>query len=404
MASITHFTIQVSDTALTDLRKRLELTRLPQNELDQAGWDHGVPLGDIQRLLRYWTKDFDWRKKEAQLNSLPHFSTTIQCDGFEELNIHFIHARSSRTTAIPLLFLHGWPGCFLEISKALNDLTATSDNYPSFHVIAPSLPNYGFSSGSTKRGFAAAQYAETGHRLMLKLGYDKYVVQGGDWGYLLARAIAIRYPNHCMAHHVNASSTTPERLSEALNNSSTFDATEQRGLERSRWFQQSGSGYMMVQSTKPQTLGYSLSDSPVALLAWIYEKLHDWTDSYPWSDEEICTWISIYWFSLAGPAASVRIYYEVLHQDDPADSRVSLLDAAAFNANVPMGISHCPMDVMVLPKSLRSLQGKVVFERSYDHGGHFFAWENPKGLVQDLREMFGLDGGAYAVVPGCSGY
>ena len=182
MKDISQFTISIPDQGLNDLKQRLSLAKFP-NELQNAGWDMGVPLHDVQRLTQYWQNEFDWKKEEKFLNTLPQFKTTIQCEGFEPLGIHFIHSRSEAEDAIPLLFCHGWPGSFLEGLKLLKPLGEGVSGQPSFHVVIPSLPNYGFSDGTSKRGFGNSQYAETLHKLMLKLGYNEYVTQGGQFFY-----------------------------------------------------------------------------------------------------------------------------------------------------------------------------------------------------------------------------
>lgn len=237
-------------------------------------------------------------------------------DGFDELDVHFIWQKSDVKNAIPLLFVHGWPGSFIEVTRLLPLLAQPGG--PAFHIVAPSLPNYGFSEGVKKRGFAAAQYAELCHKLMLQLGYSEYATQGGDWGAILTRTIGFFYPEHCKASHINmvhgVKPTFTQNPILALQHSlAPYTAAEKAGFERTSWFRKEGRGYFIEQSTKPQTLAYALNDSPVALLAWIYEKLHDWTDSYPWTDDEILTWVSIYQFSRAGPGAAHRIYYEVSH-------------------------------------------------------------------------------------------
>ena len=212
------------------------------------------------------------------------------------------------------------PGNFLEVSKLLLLLAEprSGKHLPAFHIVAPSLPNFGFSEGTKKRGFGLAQYAETLHKLMQKLGYEKYVTQGGDWGCMITRAMGKLYPDHCVASHINMPRGSRPKYSSnpilALQHSLTpYTEYEKKGLSRTQWFQKEGSGYRTQQATKPQTLNYLLADSPVGLLAWIYEKLHDWTDDYKWTDDEILTWVSVYWFSTAGVAAAQRIYYEALH-------------------------------------------------------------------------------------------
>ncbi|KAJ3562246.1 hypothetical protein NPX13_g8635 [Xylaria arbuscula] len=190
-----------------------------------------------------------------------------------------------------------------------------------------------------------------------------------------------------------------------------YSERERKGQERSKWFQAEGRGYNLEQSTKPQTLGYALSDSPVSCLSWIYEKLHDWTDSYPWTDDDVCTWVSIYWFSTAGPAASTRIYYETVHTPNSppsaSDGKPSAVSREMLRKPTPgvkLGYSHFPMDLAVLPRTWIHTLGNIVFERDHKDGGHFAAWERPEELVQDLRDMFGKGGGAFGCVKGATGY
>ena len=245
---------------------------------------------------------------------------------------------------------------------------------------------------------------------MLKLGYKEYVTQGGDWGYFITRAISLLFPQHCKGTHVNMDQgTTPSftrnPILAAQHAITPYTEAEKAGFERTKWFMEQGSGYRLEQSTKPQTLGYGLADSPVGLLAWIYEKLHDWTDNYPWTDDEICTWMSIYWFSTAGPAANLRIYYEAVHEWDDPKTRVTRERTAQYvGGGVKLGISHSPKDLRVLPPVWTRVQGDVVFEKTWSDGGHFFAWERPEHLLEDVRTMFGKKGGAYGCVKGKDGY
>ncbi|KAI0533930.1 microsomal epoxide hydrolase [Xylaria digitata] len=403
------FTIAIPDAGLEDLRERLRRTRFP-DELEDVGHDMGAPLKDVKRLATYWAEKYDWRKAEAELNKLPHFMTKLQATGFEPLDIHFVHVRSSRKDAIPLLFSHGWPGSFLEATKIITPLAEPEDaSQPAFHVVAPSLAGYGFSEGPRKRGFALDQHGEIFHKLMLRLGYEEYATQGGDWGFLITRAMGRRYaPKYIKAQHLNADLYPQPTL---WRNPLTFFRTmisglitgfserEKKGFERSKWFKDQGSGYFSVQSTRPQTLGYGLADSPTALLAWIYEKLVDWTDEYPWTEDEVCTWISIYWFSTAGPRASVQLYYEftntsTLLKEESDVAWASDRDQIMAWQDVKIGLGHFPRDVLVLPGEWGHVLGNVVFEKHHDKGGHFAAWEAPDALVGDLREMFGTKGGA----------
>lgn len=410
MADIKPYTISVPDSELEDLKARLSLARFPHDELEGAGWDYGSPLADVKKYIAYWKDKYDWRKAEAELNKLPQYTTTIHCEGYEPLRIHFLHQPSDRANAIPLLFVHGWPGSYIEATKIIKPLSSpSSSEQPAFHFVALSLPNYGFSSGSKKKGFALAQYAETCNKLMLKLGYDEYVTQGGDWGYYITRALSLLYPQHVKATHINMDhgsepKPTSDPIAAAQHAVTPYTDAEKAGLERTRWFTQEGSGYSAEQRSKPQTLGYAFADSPVALLAWIYEKLHDWTDGYPWTEDEVCTWMSIYWFSTAGPAANVRIYYEATHEWDDPKTRCTRDRLQEYIGGVKLGLSHSPKELRVLPSAWTRTQGDVVYEKTWESGGHFFAWEKPEHLLHDVYAMFGKEGGAYGCVEGKDGY
>ncbi|KAI9881263.1 MAG: hypothetical protein M1830_005549 [Pleopsidium flavum] len=403
MASVRPYNIAVSQAQLERLASKLSNASFP-DELDGAGWDYGAPLADIKRLTAYWRDSFDWRKQEAKLNELPNFKIPLSVEGFDPLNVHFVHQRSDVQGAIPLLFCHGWPGSFLEVAKILPLLTKGSNTAPAFHVVSPSLPNFGFSEGPTKKGFGLKQYAEACHKLMLNLGYQEYVTQGGDWGFYITRAMGFLYPQHCKASHVNMVRADPPRWTSnpilALQYAITpLSARDKNGLARSNWFLKEGNGYRSEQSTKPQTLGYALHDSPVALLAWIYEKLHDWTDDYPWTEDEILTWVSIYWFSTASPAASIRIYYEATHSESVTRERLS-----SWIPSVKLGLAYFPRELSVVPKTWGRTLGPVVFESDNEKGGHFAAWERPDTIADDLRKMFGKKGGAYGLIKGKEGY
>ncbi|ESK82857.1 epoxide hydrolase [Moniliophthora roreri MCA 2997] len=389
------FKIAVSDEALDILKRKLELSRLP-DEIEEAGWDYGAPLADIQRLVARWKDGYDWRKHEKMLNEeLPQFTRDIEVEGHGVLNIHYVHKKSEVPNAIPLLFVHGWPGSFVEVRKILPLLTANEPGMPSFHVVGLGLPGYGFSEGTKKKGFHMPKYAEVGHKLMLALGYTEYVAQGGDWGFAVTRTIAAIYGGkHVKAWHTNSpfAFVPPEGV-----DPTQYTAEDLRVLERSKWYQTKEFGYYHEQSTQPQTLGYSLADSPVGLLAWIYQKLVHLTDGYPWDDDEILTWISIYWFSRSGPAASVRTYYEVAQSGGLDGISASPMPA------IPAGYSFFPKEILLGPMSWYT-DKHIVFTSSHEKGGHFAAYEKPDELVADLRKMFGKGGPAYGVVRGKDGY
>lgn len=235
----------------------------------------------MKRLTHHWVNGFDWRAAEAKLNKFPQYTTKIEIDGFGQQEVHFIHQPSVVKDAIPLLFVHGWPGSFIEVTRILPELVQGGDSSPAFHVVAPSLIDFGFSSASKAKDFNIGQQAEALHKVMLALGYDEYIVQGGDLGYLVARFLALNYGSkHVKAHHVN--SVAPAEPSadshpelHAKIQDSQLSSTELAGLGRTEWFSKEGNGYYKKQATKPQTVGYFMADSPVGLLAWILETLHD---------------------------------------------------------------------------------------------------------------------------------
>ncbi|KAK7045807.1 hypothetical protein VNI00_007210 [Paramarasmius palmivorus] len=385
------FKIAISDEALDLLKKKLELTRLP-DEIEDAGWDYGAPVSDIRRLVTRWKDGYDWRKHERALNEeLPQFTRDIDVEGQGALNIHYVYKKSTVKNAIPLLFIHGWPGSFIEVRKILPLLTAEVPGKPSFDVVALGMPGYGFSEGAKKKGFDLTKYAEVGHKLMQLLGYSEYVTQGGDWGSFITRYMAAMYGGaYIKAWHSNM----PFILPPPDANPADYDEADLKVLERGKLRQEKGTGYFQQQSTQPQTLGYSLADSPVGLLAWIYEKLVVWSDSYPWDDDEVLTWISIFWFSRAGPTASIRIYYEA--------AQAGGAFANLPTPSIPLGYSFFPKEAQG-PKSWYT-DKNIVFKSYHEAGGHFAAHEKPDELVEDLRNMFGKGGAAYGVVPGKDGY
>lgn len=355
------YTISVPDSALEKLKRKLHDADYP-DELDTTEqWPYGSPLSDVKRLAKYWETKFDWRKAESKLNELQNFRNPVNVEKFGAIDIHFVHQKSSNPNAIPLFFCHGWPGSFIEVTKLLPFLSSSSPDTPTFHIVAPSLPNFGFSQKILQPGFALSQYAETCHRLMLDLGYPKYVTQGGDWGFYITRVMGILYPDSVLASHINMIRASPPSFTSqpalALQHALTpYTPSEQKGLQRSEWFTSQGQAYRLLQATKPQTLSYAFADSPVALLAWIYEKLVDWTDGYPWTDDEICTWVSIYWFSTAGPNAHVRIYYEAGH--NPTDKVPSRERASEWVGRVKLGLAYFPRELSVVPRAWGRTLGK----------------------------------------------
>ncbi|KAH8077245.1 alpha/beta-hydrolase [Cristinia sonorae] len=381
------FKLSVPDADIDYLRKKLEFTRFPDHP-DGMDWQYGVPIENVRRLVARWKDGFDWRAAEARINQFPQFTRDIEVEGFGTLNIHYVHKKSEAKGAIPLLFVHGWPGHFMEVSKILPLLTSNAGHHAKFHVVALSLPGFGFSEAPKKKGFKIRQFAEVGHKLMLALGYNKYVVQGGDWGFTISRNIAYYYgPEYVKAWHTNMPYTGPptfaaDPLLYLQYLVTPLSPQDVQGLKRNEHWYAEGRGFTWIQQTRPQTIGSLLADSPTGLLAWIYEKLIVWVDHYHWTDDEVLEWVSIYWYSRAGPAASVRIYYEYYHDFEASQPPWS---------PVPFGASHFPKDVFYSPSLWVRALGNVVYEVRHDVGGHFAAHEQPEILVDDIRALCELE-------------
>ncbi|KAL2843314.1 alpha/beta-hydrolase [Aspergillus pseudoustus] len=397
MASITPFKISIPDSRLERLRQKLALTDFPEEihpDLDAnkeaETWSRGAPLTEIKRLKTYWSQ-------------LPQFTVEIEIEGFGSHTVHFVHQRSKVNTtngvqkAVPLLFLHGWPGSFIEVSKILPMLVKSAGiegdvSGPSFHVVAPSLIDFGFSGASRSREFGLGQHAEAYHKLMLALGYSEYVIQSGDLGYLISRRLCTIYgAAHIKALHTNSAipaeptvETHPTIFNSLQGDPNALTPFDKAGLARTASLFKDAMGYVALLSTKPQTIGYSLTDSPVGLLAWIHEKLHDWADGYPWSDDEVLTWVCVHYFSTAGPAAPGRLYYALEHDDSGKSAFESV---QGFVDGIPLGISRLPKDLIILPAAWNHTLGPVVYQREYERGGHFAAWECPCEAVGDLRGL-----------------
>ena len=298
MTNVNDFRIEVSDEALDDLTRRLELTRFPEAETSED-WSQGLPLAYARELRDYWLNDYDWRAREAHFNRFPQFRTEI-----EGLDVHFIHCQSPNENATPLLITHGWPGSVVEFHKVIEPLVEDS-----FHVICPSLPGYGFSAKPTATGWGVEKIAGAWDQLMQRLGYDSYYAQGGDWGAAVTTAIGMQNKGSCVGIHVNMPSAraTKEALAEPTER-------DKLALAGAQYYQQWGAGYSKQQSTRPQTLGYALVDSPMGQAAWIIEKFYEWTDcdGHPenvLTKDELIDNVMFYWLSASG-ASSARLYWE----------------------------------------------------------------------------------------------
>jgi epoxide hydrolase len=373
---IAPFRVEVPQADLDDLRERLFRTRWP-DELPSVGWDLGVPLDYLKGLTEYWATTYDWRSQEAALNELAQFITTI-----DDQNIHFLHVRSPEPEALPLLITHGWPGSiveFLDIIGPLIDPAAHGgDAADAFHVIAPSIPGFGFSGPTHETGWDTARVARAWATLMSRLGYERYGAQGGDTGALVSPELGRVDPDHLIGIHVNNLLTFPSGQPGDLDNLS--DAEQKRTKLMQRW-QNEMSGYAAIQSTRPQTLAYALTDSPVGQLAWIVEKFKEWTDPAAELPEDavdrdrMLTDVTIYWLT-ATAGSSARLYYEGARSWGQANEPSA----------VPTGVAVFPMDITI--RSIAERQHNIVHWTEFDRGGHFAAMEAPDLLVDDVRSFF----------------
>jgi pimeloyl-ACP methyl ester carboxylesterase len=377
--TIQPFTITIPQDALDDLRDRLARTRWP-DELPGVGWSRGVPLGYLKELAEYWRTSYDWRKWEARLNEYPQFTTEI--DG---QTIHFLHVRSPEPDATPLMLIHGWPGSvveFLEVIGPLSDpRTHGGDPSDAFHLVIPSIPGHGFSRPLSQPGWTYGRIAKAFTALMARLGYDRYGVQGGDAGAFIAPEMGRLDPAHVIGVHVNALVTFPAGDPTEL---ASLSAAEQDRLARLNHFQNDMMGYAQIQGTRPQTVAYGLSDSPVGQLAWIVEKFKEWSDAAAELPEDavdrdhILTDVSLYWFT--GTArSSANLYYESFH------------DAGAWapkgRGTVPTGVAVA-LTADVAIQRLAERNHNIVHWSEFERGGHFFALEQPELLVGDVRTFF----------------
>ncbi|MCJ1266423.1 hypothetical protein MMC22_006308 [Lobaria immixta] len=370
--AVTPFKINIPASELDLLHRKLDLARIPTN-LANEEWseNNGVTLKLLGDTIDFWRKSYDWRNEEALLNKLPQYKCPIDVEGFGTLHLHFVHSESSANLPIPLLFLHGWPGSFPEVQKVLPSL-----NEAGFHVVAPSHAGYGFSSCPEKAGFKLEQDAELMHKLMLKLGYHSYVVQGGDWGSHITRKMALRYPEAIKAAHVNLiTMPKPEFEKEP-----SYTAFETRSIKQLEYFGTKEFAYFQIQSSKPRTLGFALHDSPVGMLAWMADKLFTWSDSYPWSPTELITWTLLHYFP--GPTTGFHMYREntpeyVLYGED----------GSKF-VEVPTGVSAFGRELEMVPRSWAEKIYNIVFWEEHERGGHFAAYEKPKEVADDLDRFF----------------
>jgi pimeloyl-ACP methyl ester carboxylesterase len=377
---VDRFRIAIPDAALEDLRARLARTRWP-DEVNDDAWSYGMSLPVLRRLVEYWADRFDWRAQEAALNRLPQFRAEI--DG---LPIHFVHARGVGPKPFPLVLTHGWPGSFIEMRRILPMLTDPVSHggnaEDAFDVIVPSLPGYGFSGRPTRAGMSPFAIARIWGALMAGLGYRRYGLQGGDWGAAVSLGAALAFPDAVAGLHLNF---LPSLLMPTIRpEDRPLSEPESRFLaERAAWLDEEG-GYARIQGTKPQTLGYALTDSPVGLAAWILEKFRGWSDcggdvESVFSRDELLTNISIYW--LTGTAASsLRLYREA--------RLASLTLGAGQRVAPPFGFARFPKEISRPPREWTERIFDVWRWTDMQRGGHFAAMEQPALLAEEVREFF----------------
>ncbi len=368
------FTLAVPESALEDLQRRIDHARWPEAELVED-WSQGAPLAKVKALVDHWRHRYDWRRCEARLNALGQFKTEI--DG---LGIHFLHIRSPEANALPLIITHGWPGSVLEFMKIIGPLTDPVAHggkaEDAFHLVLPSLPGFGFSDKPKATGWGVEKIAQSWAVLMARLGYDRWVAQGGDWGSAVTSAIGEQAPKGCLGIHVNMPMARP--TAEAMQNPSP---REMQALAALQHYQQWDSGYSKQQSTRPQTLGYALADSAVGQAAWIYEKMWSWTDNQGAPEDsltldEMLDNIMLYW--LPGNAtSSARLYWE------------SFGSFAPRAINLPAGVSVFPKEIMRPTREwAEATMTNIVHWNELDKGGHFAAWEQPDLYVKEVRDCF----------------
>ena len=368
------FRIEVPQADLDDLRARLARTRWP-DQLDGVGWDYGIPLDYVRELADYWRTGYDWRVHERELNGFPQFTTAIAGQ-----RVHFLHVRSPEPDAVPLIMTHGWPGSVVEFTKVIGPLTDPrahgGDPADAFHLVIPSIPGYGFSGPTREPGWNVARIALAWDELMTRLGYERYGAQGGDWGSSISRELGVSVPGHVIGVHLNMLFTSASPDDPGLTDE------DKRRLERSRQFRATGMGYGAIQSTRPQTLAYALTDSPAGQLAWIAEKFSAWTDGDLPEDavdrDQMLTNISVYW--LTGTAgSSARLYFEAARSGTwgpPAPS------------TAPTGVAVFPYEIAPPIRRFAEQSNNIVHWSEFDRGGHFAAMEEPDLLVPDIREFF----------------
>jgi pimeloyl-ACP methyl ester carboxylesterase len=371
MPTPTPFQIHASDEELADLKRRLKATRWPEAETVDD-WSQGIPLAYLQEVCEYWADEYDWRAREAKLNRFEQFTLPLK-----DLDIHFVHVRSPEPNARPIVITHGWPGSIVEFQKVIGPLSDPAahggDPADAFHVVCPSLPGYAFSQKPSKTGWGVSKIADAWSELMQALGYDRYAAQGGDWGSMVTTMIGAQDPEHCQGIHLNMPIAPPDP--ETMDDLTESEKSAMAGMKA---YQDEDSGYSKQQGTRPQTLGYGLSDSPAGQCGWILEKFWRWTDcnGHPenaLTRDELLDNVMLYWLPGTG-ASSGRLYWESFSTPSTAEVKV------------PVGCSIFPKEIF---RTSRRWAEKHYAQLSYfnelDKGGHFAAFEQPELYVDEVR-------------------
>jgi pimeloyl-ACP methyl ester carboxylesterase len=372
--SVAPFRIAASDADLDDLRRRLRATRWPEREVVDD-WSQGIPLAYVQEVCAYWAEKYDWRAREERLNRWPQFRTQIDGTG-----IHFVHARSPHANALPLVMTHGWPGSIVEFQKVIGPLVdppahggAARD---AFHVVCPSLPGYGFSDKPSRAGWNVERIGRAWGALMQRLGYTRYVAQGGDWGAIVTTATGLQDREHCAAIHLNMVIAAPDPATMG-----DLTEAEKSALAGIQHYGEWDSGYSKQQSTRPQTLGYGLTDSPAGQAAWILEKFWSWTDSNGHPEnvltrDELLDNLMLYWLP-RNAASSARLYWESFRQPSLAE------------VPIPAGCSIFPKEIFRASRRWAEKRfTKLIHWNELPKGGHFAAFEQPELFLGEVRSCF----------------
>ncbi|WP_369217029.1 epoxide hydrolase family protein [Streptomyces flavofungini] len=370
------FEAHAPDADLDDLRARLAAARLPEVETVQGAapgprrWEQGVPLADLIEVVHHWRTGYDWRRFEERLNRTGQFRTVI--DG---LGIHFLHRRSARPDATPLILTHGWPDSIVRFIDVVEELAEPQDaDVPAFHVVIPSLPGFGYSDKPVTTGWGTEKIAAAWVELMGRLGYDRFLAHGGDWGGNITTVLGGRFPAHVLGIHTTFAEGPPGLTTDGLT------AAEREWTEDTRDFWRHRAAYAKQQATRPQTIGYSLVDSPVGLLAWILDKFAEWSDTEdsPFetiSMDRVLDDVTLYWLTRTG-ASAARIYYESHNSLDPE-----------LRVDVPSALTMYPRDVEKCPRGwARQRYRRIVRWAEPEKGGHFPSLEVPRFFADDLRQ------------------